>query len=58
MVRVPTDWIGCVTSRQTINQRQSKIPRRGRPRPTTRMKVHGEDDQDLHLRRGGKAWFR
>lgn len=58
MVRVPTAWIGCVTSHQTINARQSKMPRRGRPRPKTRMKVHSEDDQDLYLRRGGKEWFR
>lgn len=58
LVRVPDAWVGRVPSAQTIAKRPSKQPRRGLPRPTTRMAVTGEHDVDLHLRRSGKGRLR
>ena len=56
LVRIPDEWVGKTSSQQTIRHRQSKQPRRGRPRPLERMAVTSEHDVDLYLRRTGKRW--
>lgn len=53
-VAIPLKWLCHVTSSNTINRRQSKQVRRNRQKPTTRMKVTCEEDQDKHLRRTSK----
>lgn len=54
LVRIPDRWVGRHTTPKTIRQRSSKLVRRGRPKPTERMKVTCEDDVDNHLRRTSK----
>jgi len=54
LVRIPDKWAFRHTTPKTIRQRRSKLVRRGRPKPTERMKVTCEDDVDNHLRRTSK----
>ena len=58
LVRIPDQWAWRHTTPKTIRQRTSKLVRRGRPKPTERMKVTCEDDVDNHLRRTSKRWLR
>lgn len=59
LVRIPDNWFGKFPTKKTISMRQSKLVRRGRPKPTERLvKVTNEDDVDKHLRRTSKRWAR